>query len=77
MSAAVIFVHYEPRIGPHANIVANSPHLANERVWIVNDLGARDAELMKYAGGRIPVALYEDAMKIEIDRSLLPATAPK
>lgn len=77
MRSAVIFVHYEPRIGPHANIVANSPHLADERVWIVNDLGARDAELMKYAGGRVPLALYEDAMKIEVDRGLLPQSAPK
>ncbi len=72
--AAVIFVHYEPRLGPHANIVANSPHLATDPVWIVNDLGARNAELMQYAGGRIPLALYEDAVRIEVDRTLLPAT---
>src|SRR5262249_39096327 len=25
--SAVIFVHYAPRLGPHLNVVANSPHL--------------------------------------------------
>ena len=71
MHGAVIFVHYEPRLEPHANIVANSPHLASDPVWIVNDLGARDADLMKVAGNRVPLAFYEDAMKIEVDRKVL------
>ncbi|HEY4219184.1 MAG TPA: glycosyltransferase family 39 protein [Gemmatimonadaceae bacterium] len=74
---AVIFVHYEPRLEPHATIVTNSPHLASDPVWIVNDLGARDAELMKYAGTRVPLALYEDAMKIEVDRQVLSTMLPK
>jgi hypothetical protein len=71
MPAAVIFVHYAPRIGPHARIVTNSPHLSDDPVWIVNDLGPRDSELMRYAGPRIPLAFQEDAGTFEIDRKLL------
>lgn len=75
--AAVIFVHYAPRGGPPAAVVANSPNLANEPVWIVNDLGSRNAELMRYAGSRVPLAFHEDGSTIEIDRSLLSTPAPK
>jgi hypothetical protein len=77
MHGAVIFVHYEPRLDPHSNIVANSPHLASDPVWVVNDLGARDAELMKHAGTRVPLAFYEDAMKIEVDQKVLAAMLGK
>jgi hypothetical protein len=68
---AVVFVHYAPRIGPRAAVVTNSPSLFDDPVWIVNDLGDRDAELMRYAGPRIPLAFDEDSLKIEVDRRLL------
>jgi hypothetical protein len=71
MRSAVIFVHYAPRVGPHANVVANSPHLGADSVWVVNDLGPRDQELMRHAGSRIPVAFYEEGPRIEVDQSLL------
>jgi hypothetical protein len=71
MRTAVVFVHYAPRLGPHASIVANSPHLAEDPIWIVNDLGSRDAELMRFSGPRIPLAFYEDDERLEIDRALL------
>jgi len=71
MKEAVIFVHYAPRVGPHAEVVTNSPHLADDPIWIVHDLGARNAELMRYSGPRIPLAFQEDGGKIEVDRSLL------
>jgi Dolichyl-phosphate-mannose-protein mannosyltransferase len=67
---AIIFVHYGPRV-PHTNIVANSPRLAGDSIWIVNDLGDRDKDLMRFAGARIPLAFYEQGARIEIDRSLL------
>ena len=67
----VIFVHYTPRLQPHPNIVRNSPHLDDETVWIVNDLGDRDHELMRVAGPRVPIAFYEDGRRFEVDRSLL------
>jgi hypothetical protein len=67
----VMFVHYAPRIGPHASVVTNSPTLLDDPVWIVNDLGDRDAELMRYAGSRVPLAFDEDSLKIEVDRRLL------
>ena len=62
------------RLGPHASVVANSPDIENERIWIVNDLGKRNPELMRVAGNRVPLAFYEDGQRIEVDRSLL---APK
>jgi len=77
MRAVVVFVHAAPRIGPHSAVVANSPDLADDPIWIVNDLGPRNAELMRVAGGRVPLAFYEDSGKIEIDRSLITAPAAK
>lgn len=74
--SAVIFVHYAQR-PPHTNFVANSPALSTEPVWIVNDLGDRDRDLMRFAGARIPLAFYEDGARIEIDRSLLDSHATK
>ena len=76
MPAAVIFVHYAPRLGPHSLEVGNSPTLSSDPVWVVNDLGPRDAELMKFAGNRIPLIFQEDGGSVEIDRSLLPQLKP-
>jgi dolichyl-phosphate-mannose-protein mannosyltransferase len=73
--SAVIFVHYAPRIGPHLNVVANSPDLSADSTWIVNDLGPRNAELLRYAGGRMPLAFYERDMRIEPDTSLTRASS--
>jgi hypothetical protein len=71
MRAAVIFVHFAPGLRPHSNVVLNSPNLAEEPYWIVNDLGGRNHELMQYAGPRIPLSFQEDGGKFEVDRSLL------
>jgi hypothetical protein len=72
MHAAVIFVHYDgPPGDTHADVVENSARLSDEPVWIVNDLGPRDAELMTYARPRIPLAFYESSGKIEVDRTLV------
>src|SRR5262249_5668656 len=68
--SAVIFVHYAPRLGPHSSIVANSPSLPSDSIWIVNDLGKKNSELMKHAGGRVPLAFYEDSQRIEVDSVL-------
>jgi hypothetical protein len=67
----VIFVHYAPRLQAHPTLVQNSPHLDDEPIWIVNDLGPRDPDLMRIAGGRVPLAFFEDGMRFELDRSLL------
>jgi hypothetical protein len=69
--SAVIFVHYAPRLGPHLNVVANSPHLFADSTWIVNDLGPRNAELLHFAGARVPLAFYERDMHMEIDSTLV------
>lgn len=70
--SAVIFVHYAPRIGPHLNVVVNSPNLSADSTWIVSDLGPRNSELMRFAGGRVPLAFYERDMHIEPDTLLMP-----
>jgi hypothetical protein len=67
----IIFVHYGPRLQPHPNLVTNSPHLADEPIWIVNDVGDRDQDVMRIAGPRIPIAFYEDGRRFEVDRNLL------
>jgi hypothetical protein len=77
MHSAVVFIHYAPRIGPHASVVTNSPRLSADSVWIVNDLGARNAELMKFTGARLPLAFYESDGRMEIDRTLLGPPASK
>jgi hypothetical protein len=71
VKSAVIFVHYAPRLGPHLNVVENSPHLFADSTWIVNDLGPGNAELLRHAGGRLPLAFYERDMHIEVDRVLV------
>jgi hypothetical protein len=68
---AVIFVHYKPGDVPHQFVVRNSPHLENDPVWIVNDLGGRNRDLMRLAGSRVPVAFYEDGSKFEVDTTLI------
>jgi hypothetical protein len=73
VSSAVVFVHYRPGQHAHANLVANSPHLDSDPIWIVNDLGERDRELMRFAGARTPVAFYEATGDFEVDRTLLRA----
>jgi hypothetical protein len=65
-----------PMHGPHANIAGNSASLASDAVWVVNDLGARDSSLMRFAGTRVPLIFHEDGGDLQIDRSLLPAIVP-
>jgi hypothetical protein len=67
----VIFVRYAPRLQAHPNVVQNSPRLGDEPIWIVNDLGARDPELMRFAGPRVPLYFNEDGRRFELARDLL------
>jgi dolichyl-phosphate-mannose-protein mannosyltransferase len=67
----VIFVRYRPTISPHAHVVRNSPTLATDAVWIVNDMGDRNKELMRYAGSRVPLIFHEEHERFELDRALL------
>ncbi|HEY9225938.1 MAG TPA: hypothetical protein VIP11_04780, partial [Gemmatimonadaceae bacterium] len=68
--SAVVFVHYRKE-GPHHSIVANSPNLATEPFWIVNSLGPRNRELMRFAGDRVPLAFYEDTEMLKIEEGLV------
>jgi hypothetical protein len=77
LPAAVIFVHYDPAGISQPSVVTNSPHLDEDAVWIVNDLGARNKELMKYAGPRVPFNFYVATSKIELAPDLVPPPSPK
>ena len=69
--AAVVFVHYDDRLPAHADLVANSPHLAQDSIWVVNDLGTRDSALMRFARPRVPIAFYEFGGRMKVDSALL------
>lgn len=48
----ILFVRYSPRIPFNPAVVRNSAHLERERMWIVHDRGARNADLLRLAPGR-------------------------
>lgn len=56
----VIFMRYSPRLAVHPNVVTNSVHPERDQVWVVHDLGARNAALMQLASGRRAVLLEEE-----------------
>jgi 4-amino-4-deoxy-L-arabinose transferase-like glycosyltransferase len=57
---AIVFVHYDPVRGVKGGLVRNPVDLNAARVWIVHDLGPRNAELMRLAPDR-RLYLYDDA----------------
>lgn len=70
---AVIFMRYSPRLAAHPNVVANSVHPDRERVWVVNDLGARNAALMQRVPERRAFLLDEEEL---LRWAMDPATRP-
>ncbi len=76
MRAAVLFVHYAPRVGPHSLEVGVSPHIMSDSIWVVNDMGSRDTLLMRYAGSRVPLLFHEDGGNVAVDTSLVRQTRP-
>lgn len=67
----VIFVRYTPKMQPHPHVVRNSPTLAEDPVWIVNDLGDRNRELMRHAGPRVPLIFDETSFEFTLARDLV------
>lgn len=51
-SPGILFVRYSPRIPFNPAVVKNSAHPEREPMWIVHDLGPRNAELLRLAPGR-------------------------
>lgn len=60
-SKSIVFVHYSTRWF-HLSIVLNSPDLARERVWVVHDMGARNARLLALEPDRTPFLFDEETL---------------
>ena len=67
----VVFVRYSPKQHPHGNLVANSPTLDTDRMWIVMDDSARNATVLRAANGRVPVLFEEKGAKLSVYQALL------
>ena len=67
----VVFIRYSPNQHPHGNLVANSPTLDSDPMWIVMDDPAQNAAVLRAARGRVPVLFEENGSKLSVYRSLL------
>jgi hypothetical protein len=71
---AIVFVHYSLRLPQHVDVVLNTPHTASDSVWVVHDLGWRDAELLRRFPDR---AWYRfDEERLELSAPNPPASLP-
>jgi hypothetical protein len=57
---AILFVKYSPRVIDHVSVVYNFADLSGAPVWVVHDLGARNAELLRLAPRRTAHHFDED-----------------
>jgi dolichyl-phosphate-mannose-protein mannosyltransferase len=57
---AILFVKYSPRVVDHVSVVYNFADVNTAPVWVVHDLGARNAELVRAAPGRTVHHFDED-----------------
>lgn len=57
---AILFVRYSPRLRRHVSAIQNLADLERAPVWVVHDLGERNAELQRRAPNRTPYHLDED-----------------
>jgi hypothetical protein len=59
---AIVFIHYTPRSAQHISEVFNYPDLNAASVWVVHDLGPRNAELRKMFPNRASFDFEEDQL---------------
>lgn len=59
---AIVFVHYSPRVVQHIAVVFNYANLAAAPVWVVHDLGPRNADLRRLAPDRASFDFEEDQL---------------
>mgnify|MGYP001577240376 FL=1 len=59
---AIVFVRYSPRVAQHIAEVFNYADLASAPVWVVHDLGPRNADLRKLAPDRASFDFEEDQL---------------
>jgi hypothetical protein len=70
---AVIFLRYSPQLGVHPSVVFNFAEPDRAPVWVVHDLGPRNAELLRVAPTRKAYTLdEEELLRWAVD----PATRP-
>ena len=65
---SIVFVKYTPRTLQHIPVVFNSADLAHERVWVVHDLGARNAELRQLVPDRTSFDFEEEQLVDRLKR---------
>lgn len=59
---AIVFIHYTPRSAQHISEVFNYPDLDSVPVWVVHDLGPRNAELRRMFPNRASYDFDEDQL---------------
>ena len=59
---SMVFIRYSPRVKAHMAVVWNYPDLSRVPVWVVHDLGARNAELRRIAPDRVSFDFEEDQL---------------
>lgn len=59
---AIVFIHYTPRSAQHISEVFNYPDLNAVPVWVVHDLGPRNAELRRMFPNRASYDFDEDQL---------------
>ena len=59
---AIVFVRYTSRSPVHLAVVFNYPNLSVEPVWVVHDLGPRNADLLRIAPNRESYEFDEDQL---------------
>jgi len=65
---SIVFVRYTPRTLQHIAVVFNSADLAHERVWVVHDLGPRNAELRRLVPDRTSFDFEEEQLVDRLKR---------
>ena len=65
---SIVFMKYSPRIAQHMAVVFNYPDLGKVPVWVVHDLGARNAELRRLAPDRQSFDFEEDQLVRRMSR---------
>ena len=59
---AIVFMRYSPRFAQHLSVVANHPDLRATPLWVVHDLGERNAQLRALAPERASFDFEEEQL---------------
>jgi 4-amino-4-deoxy-L-arabinose transferase-like glycosyltransferase len=59
---AIVFIQYSPRFAQHVAVVFNKADLDRAPIWVVHDLGARNADLRRLAPDRASFDFEEEQL---------------